>query len=400
MASPTRFDPPPVEIPDALRWVLRRAFGPAGLPALSVGDGGRALELARRSSLAALIGSRHSLGALAAEVGSRAAARFILEHEAAVQAAPRLMEALGPVGEAASAVGSPVVLLKFAALTLAGHTPYGTRTAGDVDVLVAPEAIEAVAEGLRARGFTPSGYRDGVHQLAPLRDGHGRVVELHRHVPGLRVPEGGGPATAEALLGAGVVDEGGSPAGAREGVGVPVREVLLAHAIVHGVAQHGFKSGYPLFRMVADVVALGGRASEGEGVHRWIAGAVSAEEATGALALAERLAAGDVALFEPGGPLTPDVVLLRHFTAVLLDEDYVHSLRLRWLVSSRGRRGPAAWVRGAWEAVAVTDAQIDVLYGPPRGRLGYLGWRVLRPFDLVRRGARYGLSALRLRLRG
>lgn len=402
MAPSTRFDPPPVEIPNALRWVLGRAFGPAGVAVLPVSDGGRTVELARRSSLAGLIGSRSSLEALASEVGSRAAARFVLEHQAALGAAQWLMQALGPVGEAASAVGSPVVLLKFAALTLAGHTPYGTRKAGDVDVLVAPEAIEAVAAGLRERGFGPSGYRDGAHQLSPLRDGEGRAVELHRYVPGLCVPEGGGAATAGALRDAGLLEEEGpGRTGSGEGPRVPVRDVLLAHAVVHGVAQHGLEpGGYPLFRMVADVVALGGRVSDVEGVRRWIAGAVSLEEVEGTLSLAERLAAGDASLFDAGGPVTADVVLLRHFAAALLDEDYVRSLRLRWPVSSRGRRGLSAWARGAWEAVAVTDAQIDVLYGPPRSRWGYVGRRVLRPFDLVRRAARYAASALRLRLRG
>jgi hypothetical protein len=48
-------------------------------------------------------------------------------------------------------------------------------------------------------------------------------------------------------------------------------------------------------------------------------------------------------------------------------------------------------------AVVLSDAQIDAIYGPPRGRLGYLGRRLARPFDLLGRLAGYGWRALRLR---
>jgi hypothetical protein len=49
------------------------------------------------------------------------------------------------------------------------------------------------------------------------------------------------------------------------------------------------------------------------------------------------------------------------------------------------------------EAVFLTRAQIDAIYGTPRHRLGYLGRRLARPFDLVRRLGSYGARALRVR---
>ena len=54
-------------------------------------------------------------------------------------------------------------------------------------------------------------------------------------------------------------------------------------------------------------------------------------------------------------------------------------------------RALAKTVRGA---LLPTKAQIDILFGPPRTELGYWGWRLWRPFDLVLRAARYGFAWL------
>ena len=386
-----RFDPPPVEMPNSLRWVLLRALGPVGSPAPTTDDGARTLDLARRSGLASLIGSRHALRALATEVGARAAAGFALEYEAARRAAGTLLSSLPVVAELARAAGTPVVLLKFAALTVAGYTPPGTRTAGDVDVLVDPETAEEIADGLLARGFAHAGFRGSAYQLPLLLGASGRKVELHRYVPGVQVAGATHGATVKPLQDAGLLEN--VPADEASGSTewrVPTRELLVAHAIVHGVAQHGFKpQGYPLFRMVADLVALGAASADPAGVHRWIGRDVSEEETRAALTLAGRLAEGDARIFDASAAASPDGVLLRHLSACLVDNEYVSSLRLRWPGSSLGRRGPLSLGRAAWEAVALTDAQIDVIYGPPRSRWGYAARRFARPFDLVGRSARY-----------
>jgi hypothetical protein len=46
--------------------------------------------------------------------------------------------------------------------------------------------------------------------------------------------------------------------------------------------------------------------------------------------------------------------------------------------------------------VFLSEAQIDAIYGRPRGRLGYLGRRLARPFDLLLRLGRYGVSWVRV----
>jgi len=57
-----------------------------------------------------------------------------------------------------------------------------------------------------------------------------------------------------------------------------------------------------------------------------------------------------------------------------------------------------ALLRAAWHASWLTDGQIEVIYGHPGTRLGYWGRRLFRPFNLVRRGLRYGFAWARHRL--
>lgn len=393
-----RFDPPALAVPPALRWVLLRALGPRDGVQIRLADGSNALELARATALASLIGSRYELGHLACEVGGRAASAFVLEHGAARRAAEDLLAALPMLTAAARVHGSPLVLLKFAALTVAGHSPPGTRTAGDLDVLMTSAAIEGVVSAMRARGFADIGFPDGSHAADPLRDGDGRVVDLHHCIPGVRLSEGGAPATVGELEDANLLEPAaGFPAAA--GSLVPVRELLAAHAIVHGIADHGSRpQSYPLFRMVADLVALDASSCDPGQVHRWISGEVSEEETKGAMALAGRLAQGDRSLFDSATSLAGEAVLFRHIVAALVDSDYARSLRFSW-PGPDSRRGVAARAQAAWRAVAITDTQIDAVYGPLRSRWGYAFWRAARPFDLVGRAARYALSAVRVRIR-
>jgi hypothetical protein len=50
------------------------------------------------------------------------------------------------------------------------------------------------------------------------------------------------------------------------------------------------------------------------------------------------------------------------------------------------------FARSVLDAVFLSNAQIDAIYGPPRHPLGYLGRRLARPFDLLRRLGRYSAS--------
>jgi hypothetical protein len=298
------------------------------------------------------------------------------------------------VATAAASIGVPIVLLKFAALRASGRVADGWRGAGDVDVLVASDHSRALAEALGKLGLRDAGFPGEAHQLPQLRDADGRAVEVHVHLPGLRLRPGGSMATVDALAAAGPLQRVDLPGDCS----VPLPHVMAAHAVVHGIAQHGFApGGYPAFRVVGDLIALGAH-EDGGAIARaalpLVADEVAPDEMAAAVALATRLARADAALF--GDVASPEAVLLRHFVAGILDEDYRRSLRLHGLAEGGGIAG---LVRAAWHALALTDAQIDVVYGPPRSRLGYLGRRLARPFDLVRRVARYAAAGVRVRRR-
>lgn len=398
-----RPDPPAFVIPSALRWALVRAFGPAGArwPAPSVRD---ALGLARRFDLAARIGGRHPIDALARELGARTASAFALEHGLARRAAAGFGEVTALLASTAAGLGVPVVLLKFAALRAAGFVADGLRVAGDVDALVPAERAEALAEALARHGLVSAGFRDEPHQLATRRDAEGRRLDLHLYVPELRVDEGGAPATLAALDGAGLLRRVGLPGECF----VPCPAVLVAHAVAHPLVHHGdAPHTYPQIRLVGDLLDLGAAGDDGElarAALTFVADETAPEETAAAVALARRLGSADAGLFEPGGAGSPEGLLLRRLVAGVLDDDYRQALRLDGLRARVGRaRGRGQLVTAlatyAWRALFITDAQIDVLYGRPSSRLGYLGWRLARPFDLVRRAARIVGGGLRLRRR-
>ena len=78
---------------------------------------------------------------------------------------------------------------------------------------------------------------------------------------------------------------------------VPAPELLLAHTISHGTAQHGFVPQiYPLLRLVADAVDLdmvGNRARVMQALS-WVQPDVSEQEVFALQELAESLTAGNV----------------------------------------------------------------------------------------------------------
>ena len=300
-------------------------------------------------------------------------------------------------------LGVPVVLLKFAALRAGGFVADGLRVAGDVDALAPPDRARCLAEALGPQGLTPAGFGDTPHHLASLRDADGRGLDLHVHVPGLHVGRGF-PATCADLVEAGLLRRTGLPGECF----LPCLPVLVAHAVVHALSQHGYAPHvYPPLRLVGDLLDLGAAADDGELARTalpFVEDEVTAAETAAAVALSRRLGEGDADLFEASSTTSPEGLLLRHLVAGLLDDDYRSALRLRKLQAlGRRAKGPgervAVLAKHAWRALLLTDAQIDVLYGRPRSRLGYVGRRLARPFDLAGRAARMVVGSLRLRLR-
>ena len=391
MRSGFRFDPPQVEISADLRWLLWRAFGPAGEGLTGVGDldSEAITDLARRFDLAARVGARTPPETLTSELGSETAGWFRKQHGGA---AARFLMA-GPVcrelAEAGRLLETPLVFLKGAALQLGESVAAGSRNMGDIDVLAPKDGARRLQAALVEAGCDALKTRESEHQLQYLTHRSGLGIEVHKIIPGVRLG-GGSSATAGEFIEKGLV----RPApGLGDGCYLPSEEVLLAHVLVHGIAQHGLSpQKYPMARMLADVQDLGAGDDVWQTARRWIERDASREEVETVAALAGRLGAGEdpVAVVagddDAGG-------LLRHLLAGVLNEGYAQSLKFRGLTDRPreigGVRALAKTMRGA---LLLTNAQVDILYGAPRTKLGYWGWRLWRPFDLVLRAGRYGAA--------
>ena len=394
MQPSLRFRPPPLAVPVEARWMLLRAFGPVGAPFPGAADPEGVLAMARRFELSARIAARQGRERLAAELGAEAAEGFVRDRRTAAAGGLRLQAAARRVAEVAAMiepVGLPLAFLKFMALETTGVLAAGSRDACDVDVLAPEDRAKELWRALLAAGWNSSGLPDAEHQLPALEDPEGGVVEVHRLLPGVRLA-GGSSATFEALDRQGLLAPLPSDWPGRSVA--PAPEVQAAHVLVHGLGQHGYwPTSYSLLRMVADLIdldALTGRAAG------WVEKDVPTAEAEAVRKLCACLAAGE----DPQGMAE---ILLRHMLAGRLDPDYEQSLRLGLFQSQpTDRSRPAQLARAVLGAIVLTDAQIDVLYGRPRTRLGYLGRRLARPFDLLLRLGRYGLhwGRQRVKLRG
>lgn len=370
--------------------MLLRAFGPPGAPFPEAVDAAGALAAARRFEVSPRVAARQGRARLAAELGPETAAAFQRDLTSAAGQELRLEALLREIAGVAAEREIPLVLLKFAALSAGGIVAPGARSACDLDVLVPPERAGELQEALASQGFRSSGLPESEHQLPALVHPAGGVVEVHRLMIGVR-PEGGGSATVAALERAGLLD----PAPGLPGCLLPVREAQMAHVLVHGIGQHGFwPASYPLLRMLGDLIDLGfhrepALAGRAAGL---VARDVDSEEAEAVRDLCHALAGGA----EPGGH---GALLLRHILAGRLDADYAAALRLSLFRDQPSDRPPVVRkVRTALAAVFLTRAQIDAIYGRPRHVLGYLGRRLARPFDLLRRLWSYGRRAHRAKM--
>jgi hypothetical protein len=400
-----RFRPPPVDLSPALGWVLARAFGPLAMELPPV-EPAAALAAARRFELAARLAARLPRERWAAELGDEGAAELRRERIGAVAAEVRLLDLAREVAAAAERVGTPVALLKFAALTASGAAATGSRPACDVDLLAPAAGAAALHAALRARGWSASPLAGGDHQLAALASPAGPAVEIHLHLPGVRLPQAGArraggdrSATYEDLAAAGLL----APlAGWPDACRLPARAVLAAHALVHGIAQHGFApDAYAQLKMIGDLIDLGLSGADGtalaELAGELVAADVSVEEVAAAVRLAAALAAGNdlrQRLRAPGAA-AGEIALLRHALAGRSDARYRAALKLG--LRPQPGDGPRALslARAVWGTVFLSRAQVVAIYGRPAGRWGYLGRRLARPFDLALRLASYAAAARR-----
>lgn len=402
-ATGFRFHPPPIEFTPEVRWALLRAFGPPDQAFPQPLDAETAVRTVAALDLGPRISGRVALATLQADLDQDRARSLLVDNVKAAWIASELLKCAKVVAEAAAEIAAPVAFLKGTALHLSGRVGEGSRWLSDVDVLAPADHASALVKALMRRGFHSEAFRPEAQHLPPLRRGRGELVEVHRLLLGVRVPGGRGFATLDGLAARGLLEW------VWEGMLgeclVPGRELLVAHALAHGLAQHGLAPGsYPMTRMLADLVDLGLAASDGErlagAVYPMIAGEVSREELDATRALCLALSDGDEGVFAPACS-RPEAALLRHVVAGLTDEGYRTAIRLSgvWSTPSEHTR-PVAVLVEACRALFLTRAQIDAVYGRPRTAWGYLGRRLARPFDVARRVVRYTAGARALRGRG
>ena len=393
---PLALAPPPLPADArALAWVLACAFGPPESAPGAV-DGASAVRLASALDLAARIASRCPRARLAEQAGEAAAEELHRQRTRCAGEGLRLAELQREVAGVAARAGLELAWLKFAALEATGLDLVGRRTASDLDLLVRPADAPELARALAGRGFAAGRAPAPTHHLRPLVHARLGALEIHDRIPGVRLSGRRSAGYAE-LAAAGLLRP------ARDArASVPVREVLVAHALVHGLAQHArAPHGYPLWRLPADLLDLGvdgPHALAGGPVAGWIAGEVAAADLAAMLDLLAALAAGTaLAGADAGRP----GLWLRHLVAGTLDADYRAALRARAVLVTEPADLPRP-LRGAlalWRAVALAPAQVEAIYGPQRGRMAVLGRQLLRPFDLVGRGLAALGAGRRLRRR-
>lgn len=395
-----RFDPPEVPLSAELRWILGRSFGPRTTE-LGPVDPEQVLALSGRLGLRPRIAARADFELVERELGFEAADRLRAVRQLAIARELWFEETETALARVAAGLGLEPALLKGRALTLGGDAAPGARPASDIDLLVPTAALGELRTELLRAGFEEVRDASYEHHGRPLRLPGGAPVELHRHLPGVRL-DARRFATWEALERAGLLARravGGRHANLR----VPARELLTAHAIVHALAQHGMTTSYPGWILIGDLIDLGTDAHQRDGAglastwRSWVERELSSEEVDAALTLAGRLAAGQ----EPAG-VGPDdraTRLASHFTACALDADYGRALRSRWLeVPLSDRPRPLARLRLLLRAFAppIDDSPAGRDQGPVERALLWLA----RPFVLATKAARARAARLRVASRG
>ena len=391
-----RLEPPHIATEPALRWVLDRAFSvrdsAGGSPAGTAAD--RAVELAIALDLAARIGARHGVPDQPGYERLRDAARQAAATEL------KLLTAARQVATVALELGVPLAFLKFAGLRLSGATEAASRNAVDVDCLVQAEAAGNLQATLEEDGWSPSELPPGDRHLPTLSHPDWGAVEIHVHIGGVRAPNGVRSVSFGELETLGLL----APLPDLAGSHVPRRGILVAHALVHGLASGGSRPDlYPTARVIADLLDLGvGAADEPdpEGVHAWIQRDMAPGDIGAAFRLCSLLRNGRLPEEREQLDSSPEGRLLRHIVAGAVDSDYRQALKLSFFgprVSDRSSMG--AFLHSLRTTVLPVPAQLDLLYGRPRSRTGYLRLYARRYADLAGRLGRSLVGAARSRSR-
>jgi hypothetical protein len=267
------------------------------------------------------------------------------------------------------------VYLKFQALVAGGYVTGKARGTSDVDVLVPEGEAGRFRRALLDRGFRPSGCPEYEHQTSPVVHPFGVSVDVHRKLLGVRVA-GRRSAQARDLLDRGLC-----------AFAIPAREVLIAHALVHGIGQNGLAPhAYPLLRMVADLVDLDlpGCTTDSRSWAGWISCDVSAAEIDAVARLCSRLRSGESLREGSAG----ERAFLHHVLAAARDAAYARSSVLRgWLYEPTDHSRAGKVFRSAFRALFPSREQVAAAARAGGWRQG-LWLRLSRPWVLLGRALR------------
>jgi hypothetical protein len=322
-ADSFRFQPPPVEIPTAVRWALGRAFaGPDWRPPTKV-DPQAALSWATLLGVEARIAFRSSPEELSRELKSDAAQLLFRSRHQSVARGMQLQDLLERVAICRAELDLPLVVLRGVALLESGVTAPGARSIGNLDVLVPAGQAKRLARRLLEEGLQASVKTSGHFQIPPLSHPTLGMLQISHRTPGLSA-HGSGDATAEDLIRCGLCQE--SPR--LGGVKLPTNSVMAAHAVTHALDQHGqTPREYPPTRILGDLVDLA--ADEGEEIGsylpscgRYIRRSISKRELQAVANLCRHLVQGS-----PDALRGDSGTLIRHVVAGSRDSKYRRSLR-------------------------------------------------------------------------
>jgi hypothetical protein len=386
-----RFRPPSLTLDRETRWCVLRAFGPADRPAEpETLNHSQVFRVAGLLSVGARIAARTPLAVLQAELGPDAARQLLITQAYTQAMTTRLLGVAREVGICLESLGERGALLKGTALVATGAVAAASRPISDLDLLVTRETVPELQCILIERGFTASDVPPQEQHASPLSRGSS-MVELHTSLLGIRLGPGGPWADLPALEAAGhLAPLDDWPAS----IVVPDRDIMLAHILAHGLAQHGLTPDkYPLARMLQDLIDLGFQhLGEGdlERIGAMIAADVSIRELRATRGLCAALVSAD--LIAPAQDSGDVWLLLCHVIAGALDEKYTKALRLRSMVEFPVSGGRSV-IRRVAQTICLTRGQVDAIYGRQRSWLGYALLRLWRPFDLVRRSVLYAWHA-------
>jgi hypothetical protein len=375
------------------------AFGPPGAAVGPVADPARFEELADGLSLTPRVAARLGRSGVEALAGRDVAERFRRRQMRAAAGNVASHALLRHVAGIGASGGIGLVVLKHGALLLEGVVAEGGREACDLDVLVSEGEAGALFDLLVRDGFRPSPMGPCDHQLAGLHHPRFGTLEVHTHLPGVRVGPQGSFARVEDLAARDVLRS------ARvEGVEVRLlsKPLLAAHLVAHGLAQHGDRPDtYPILRMFGDLSDLGLFREGGENLFEeatpWVATDVSRRRLGAMQALGSALEEGVAVRHLPANARR----LLGHVVLGTLDPDYVAMMRLalfrRPLSDSPAPSRVAAVCRTLFPARG--SSALAKTADPP-GWTRLLRNRALRPFALGGRLAASVMAAGRVALRG